>query len=82
MSFNPIKSATEMVKKVRVSSVLSSLLWILPFTIAGLVVVSFTNKHCIAIKYKYKNSEKYYIPDILMRLKNGNRAYTRGVGST
>ena len=43
MSFDPIKSATEMVKKVRVSSVLSSLLWILPFLIAGLVVVSFTD---------------------------------------
>ena len=47
MSFNPIKSATEMVKKVRVSSVLSSLLWILPFTIAGLVVVSFTNNFLV-----------------------------------
>lgn len=32
-----------MVKKVRVSTVLSSLLWILPFLFAGLVVVSFTN---------------------------------------
>jgi len=43
MSFDPIKSATEMVKKVRVSTVLSSLLWILPFLFAGLVVVSFTD---------------------------------------
>lgn len=42
MSFDPIKSATEMVKKVRVSTVLSSLLWILPFLFSGLVVVSFS----------------------------------------
>lgn len=32
-----------MVRKVRVSTVLSSLLWILPFLVAGLVVVSFTD---------------------------------------
>lgn len=43
MSLDPIKSATEMVKKVRVSTVLSSLLWVLPFLIAGLIVVSFTS---------------------------------------
>lgn len=43
MAFDPIKSATEMVKKVHVSNVLSSLLWILPFPFAGLVVVSFTD---------------------------------------
>ena len=42
MMFDPIKSATEMVKQVRVSTVLSSLLWVLPFLFAALVVVSFT----------------------------------------
>ena len=42
MAIDPIKSATEMVRKIRVSTVLSSLLWILPFLFAGLVVVSFT----------------------------------------
>lgn len=41
-NFDPIKSATDMVKQIRVSTVLSSILWILPFLIAALVVVSFT----------------------------------------
>lgn len=49
MALNPIKSATEMVKKVRVSSVLSSLLWILPFLFSGLVVVSFTDN--VVVQY-------------------------------
>lgn len=38
---DPIKSATEMAKGIRVSSVLGSILYITPFTLAALVVVSF-----------------------------------------
>ncbi|MFA6076558.1 MAG: hypothetical protein WC735_00610 [Candidatus Paceibacterota bacterium] len=53
MSFDPIKSATEMVKKVRVSTVLSSLLWILPFLFAGLVVVSFTDNITVQIFFMW-----------------------------
>ena len=40
---DPIKSATEMVKGIRVSSVLGSILYIIPFTLAALVVVSFSS---------------------------------------
>lgn len=39
--YEPFKTATEMARQVRVSTVLNSLLWILPFLLIALVVVSF-----------------------------------------
>lgn len=44
---DPIKSATEMVKGIRVSSVLGSILFILPFAMGALVIVSFGNNKII-----------------------------------
>ena len=44
-----LKSATEMVKQVRVSSVLNPILWVLPVPTIGLVLVSFTGN--IMVQY-------------------------------
>lgn len=40
---NSIKSAADMARQVKVSSVLNSLLWTLPLQIVGLIIVSFAN---------------------------------------
>jgi len=40
---NPFKSATEMGRQLRIPSVLSPLLWVLPFFVSAFVVVSFTD---------------------------------------
>jgi hypothetical protein len=43
MANDPIQTAAEMVKRVRINTVHKSLLWIMPFLLASLIVVSFGN---------------------------------------
>lgn len=43
MGFDPIKSATEMVKHIRISSVFGSIMFIMPFLLGSLIVVSFSH---------------------------------------
>ena len=49
INFDPIKSATEMVRHVRVSSVLGSILFTIPFLLGSLVVVAFSSNTAIQI---------------------------------
>ena len=51
--FEPIKSASDVMKKIRISSVLSSLLWTLPFLVSALVVTSFTNNITVQTFFMY-----------------------------
>jgi len=37
---NPLQSATEMVKRIRVSSILAPVLWILPYSMAALMFIA------------------------------------------
>jgi len=49
MGFDPIKSATEMVKHIRISSVFGSIMFIMPFLLGSLTVVSFSHNVVIEI---------------------------------
>ena len=49
MGFDPIKSATEMVKHIRVSSVFGSIMFIMPFLLGSLLVVSFSHNVVVEI---------------------------------
>lgn len=46
---NPLKQAAEMANKIRISSIFSTLLWILPYAMGALVIVSFAHNLLVEI---------------------------------